>query len=304
MAGYETAPSEEQNVTIDDRGKGKVPMPDADVEEVEEGNGTEEGDADGGEDDDSEKTDMELAWENLETAKLIYNNNLQKLTDEQRLSLAEVHERLADLSMEKEDYETCMTDFKAALAMFVELLPACDRRLASLHFKMALALQFMDEPEVGLTHCQEALKLMESKLDELKNLVPEGNVEEKAADNPAEDIQGVLDDLRDKEVELREVIAQNATTKELIKNAFAQFGGLGGGAATAANVVDLGTIGGSSGKKRVTPAPAAAAIPAAANTTPVEKGEEAPRQEKRKRTLEDLLGGDDGGTTTTGFGGN
>jgi hypothetical protein len=35
---------------------------------------------------------------------------------------------------------------------------------------MALALQFMDEPEVGLTHCQEALKLMESKLDELKNL--------------------------------------------------------------------------------------------------------------------------------------
>jgi hypothetical protein len=47
--------------------------------------------------------------------------------------------------------------------------------------------------------------------------VPEGNVEEKAADNPAEDIQGVLDDLRDKEVELKEVIAQNATTKELIK---------------------------------------------------------------------------------------
>jgi hypothetical protein len=81
-------------VTIDDRGKGKVPMPDADVEEVEEGNGTEEGDADGGEDDDSEKTDMELAWENLETAKLIYNNNLQKLTDEQRLSLAGMHVRL------------------------------------------------------------------------------------------------------------------------------------------------------------------------------------------------------------------
>lgn len=45
-----------------------------------------------------------------------------------------------------------------------------DRRLASLHFKMALALQFMDEPEDGLTHCQEALKLMESKLEELKNL--------------------------------------------------------------------------------------------------------------------------------------
>lgn len=35
---------------------------------------------------------------------------------------AEVHERLADLSMEKEDYETCMTDFKQALRMFQELL--------------------------------------------------------------------------------------------------------------------------------------------------------------------------------------
>lgn len=53
--------------------------------------------------------------------------------------------------------------------------------------------------------------------------VPEGDVaqppetEAAAPANPTEDIQGVLDDLRDKEVELKEVIAQNATTKELIK---------------------------------------------------------------------------------------
>ena len=116
--------------------------------------------------------------------------------------------------MEKEDFETCVNDFKSALAIFQALLPvlsppcamlftravpstpcpcflsssaagvfrrershlllripqANDRREASLHFKMALALQFMDEPEDGLAHCQQALGMMESKLDELKSL--------------------------------------------------------------------------------------------------------------------------------------
>lgn len=50
--------------------------------------------------------------------------------------------------------------------------------------------------------------------------MPEGDLAqppETEAAAPAQDILGVLDDLRDKEVELKEVIAQNATTKELIK---------------------------------------------------------------------------------------
>mmetsp|Transcript_3543 Transcript_3543/g.9012 ORF Transcript_3543/g.9012 Transcript_3543/m.9012 type:complete len:663 (-) Transcript_3543:256-2244(-) len=275
--------------------KGKEPMTAAEAPAPAHGDGHAEGDEGEEEDeeDDSEKTDMELAWENLETAKLIYNNHMEGLSEEQRLSLAEVHERLADLSMEKEDYETCMTDFKQALRMFQELLQPSDRRLASLHFKMALALQFMDEPEDGLTHCQEALKLMESKLEELKNLVPEGDLAqppETEAAAPAQDILGVLDDLRDKEVELKEVIAQNATTKELIKNAFTQFGGLSGGLggdAPAANVVDLGVVGGTSGRSRATPAPAAPA-PASNGSAPL-GAEDAPKQEKRKRTLEDLM---------------
>lgn len=48
-------------------------------------------------------------------------------------------------------------------------------------------------------------------------VVPEGEVQDNGASGPTEDIQGVLDDLRDKEVELKEVIAQNASTKEVIK---------------------------------------------------------------------------------------
>ena len=143
--------------------------------------------------------------------------------------------------------------------LLLPMLPteqANDRREASLHFKMALALQFMDEPEDGLAHCQQALGMMESKLDELKSLgeplsvprccclvgrrlllvgtvvlsaaaaaaavifflpVPEGEGDSEAAEGVTEDIKGVLEDLRDKEVELKEVIAQNNSTKEAIK---------------------------------------------------------------------------------------
>mmetsp|Transcript_14653 Transcript_14653/g.41191 ORF Transcript_14653/g.41191 Transcript_14653/m.41191 type:complete len:410 (+) Transcript_14653:151-1380(+) len=291
--------------TNDSKGKGKAPAEEESQEAVkcEEAPGgdedEEEGDEDGEDDANSEKTDMELAWENLETARHIYAKNIDSLTEDQKLTFAEVHERLGDLSMEKEDFETCIADFKEALALFQQLLPTNDRRMASLHFKMALGFQFMDEPEEGLKHCQQALQMVESKVSELKSLVPDGVVDPAAAQ--AADIHGVLDDLRDKEVELKEVIAQNATTKEVIKNAFAQFTG-GMGAAPAANVVDLGVVGSSTGRNRATPVPVSAA-PAADSAAAPAASTEATEKSKKKRSLEDLMGGE-GGTTTVGFGGD
>lgn len=57
---------------------------DADCEENE---GSDDEDQDGGSDD-ADKTDLELAWENLETARHIYSKNSDNLTSEQRLMYA------------------------------------------------------------------------------------------------------------------------------------------------------------------------------------------------------------------------
>uniref|UniRef100_A0A061R2Z8 Tetratricopeptide SHNi-TPR domain-containing protein n=1 Tax=Tetraselmis sp. GSL018 TaxID=582737 RepID=A0A061R2Z8_9CHLO len=243
---------------------------------------------------------MEYAWENLETARHIYSSNREALTADQKLLLAEVYECLAELSMEKEDFQTCISDCKQAKEVYSEVLPETDRRIASLHFKMALALEFMDEPEEGLSHCQTAVKMMESKLEELKSLVPGGG-----ASSGAEDIEGVLSDLRDKESELKEVVAQNNTAKEMIKNAFAQIaGGLtGSGGAGAGGVIDLGVVGGGTGRTKITPAaapaPAESSGPAESRNTSADTQK---KPEKKKRSLEDIMGGGSGGSTTVGFG--
>lgn len=87
QAAAPTAPVAEPPSAND---KGKEPMTAAEAPAPAHGDGHAEGDEGEEEDeeDDSEKTDMELAWENLETAKLIYNNHMEGLSEEQRLSLA------------------------------------------------------------------------------------------------------------------------------------------------------------------------------------------------------------------------
>ena len=48
-------------------------------------------------------------------------------------------------------------------------------------------------------------------------IVPEGEGESDPSAGTTEDIKGVLEDLREKEIELQEAIAQNNSNKETIK---------------------------------------------------------------------------------------
>ena len=85
-----------------DNGKGKAPMPAPEEENEEEaaaaaaaaiaaaaaGEAADDDDDGPAEEEEEEKTDMELAWENLETARHIYESNLDSMTSDQKLMFA------------------------------------------------------------------------------------------------------------------------------------------------------------------------------------------------------------------------
>lgn len=64
-----------------------------------------------GGDGDGADTDLQLAWENLESAKVIWSRDAQH----NAAALADVHGLLGDVAMESDDFGTALAELDAAL---------------------------------------------------------------------------------------------------------------------------------------------------------------------------------------------
>lgn len=216
-----------------------------------------------------------------------------------------VHVLLGDVGLENEAFENALIDYERALdyqkmAKFVE----DDRRTAEVHFKRVMALQFLERPEDALEAVNAAWEILEKKLHSLQHESEKNKFE-------IEDVRAILDDLKEKKVELKDQASEKSAMAEAVKGALYQFQkaaevaqkpslhekGHDLGTTNKSNisspVKDLGVVG--RGTKRINLAPV--------GTKAQPEGEAVQgHQSKKPRSLEDLMG--NGGDTTIGFGGN
>ena len=272
------------------------------------------GSKDGGEDaSGAVEGDMQLAWENLETARAIWAKDATANAD----ALASVHMLLGDVNMENEAFEDALADYDAAIEhLNTAGLDSDDRRVAEIQFKRCCAAQFLDRIDEALSAVNAAVKSLQRRKTALT-----ASGEDKASE--IADVDAVLEELKEKVEELEGVAEEAAATKAAMKGAMAQLtaamaakasnetngasgsGGGASGALTNANgdaarppgaspIKDLGVVG--RGTKRINLAPVSTGP--AAGAAPA--GEPEP---KKKRSLEDLMGPSDaGGDTAIGFG--
>jgi len=273
------------------------------------------GSKDGGEDaaGGAVEGDMQLAWENLETARAIWARDADANHD----ALASVHMLLGDVNMENEAFEDALNDYDAALKnLNAAKISSDDRRIAEIQFKRCCAAQFLDRIEDALAAVNAAVQSLQHR-----KTVLSASGDDKATE--IADVDAVLEELKEKVEELEGVAEEAAATKAAMRGAMAQLtaamaakaadeangaSGSGGGALTnAANgdaarptdaspIKDLGVVG--RGTKRINLAPVGAAAVASAATAPTGEPEA-----KKKRSLEDLMGPSDAGADTSiGFG--
>eukprot|EP00242_Pyramimonas_sp_CCMP2087_P017310 CAMPEP_0198198564 /NCGR_PEP_ID=MMETSP1445-20131203/2031_1 /TAXON_ID=36898 /ORGANISM="Pyramimonas sp., Strain CCMP2087" /LENGTH=341 /DNA_ID=CAMNT_0043868167 /DNA_START=86 /DNA_END=1107 /DNA_ORIENTATION=+ len=237
---------------------------DEDEENAEEENAEEEEAVkDGGDEEtpEEEGTDMELAWEMLEYARVIYSSLPDKTTE-----LAQVHERLADISMEQELFENAADDYQKALELLADSNVPQTRGMIGVLFQLSLALQMQNCYEAAEEKCKEAVRLCKGEIDiRRRNDDGEG----------AKDLEGVLEDLNGKLEELVELSAEEQKTKATMQEAMNEImaplkSAMKGPAApppsssafdapqlasssTATTTINLGVVRG--GRVRVTPIP-------------------------------------------------
>ncbi|CAI7869680.1 unnamed protein product [Closterium sp. NIES-53] len=146
------------------KGKGKV----EETEDAPDGaDGAEEEDLEEAEEgDEEEEGDQELAWRLLETARCIYAKR-----DARSLEEVDVISTLADLSLEKEDFDSCMEDYQHALNLLSLLVSPHHRRVIELYFKMALANQTGNRATEALRCCRQAIDACEKRVAQAQTLL-------------------------------------------------------------------------------------------------------------------------------------
>jgi len=182
-------------------------------EAMEEDEGTEDEEADGEESadekmeettedaekkDEEEPSNLQLAWEMLELAKVVYTKQLETAEEADKSQLLEklcaTMLTLGEVSIENENYKQAVEDIQECLKK-EEAMPKDARIIAETHYQLGVAQGFnaqhdeaVESLKSAITIIQERIKNMEKletdeakkEVTELKALVPE--IEEKIND--------------------------------------------------------------------------------------------------------------------------
>lgn len=134
---------------------------------------------------DEEESDLDMAWKMLDIARVIYEKQQSHSIEE-----VDVISALADVSLEREDFEMCFRDYTRALEILEGLVEPDDRGIAELCFKLGLAQQLGYKPKEALRYCQQAVSVCEARLRRLRNevAIAKGLVNPKGKSPICEDI--------------------------------------------------------------------------------------------------------------------
>ncbi|KAL6880422.1 hypothetical protein ACP4OV_011987 [Aristida adscensionis] len=203
----------------------------------EDGNGEAEKDDDNEDDDDDEKmgdddddSDLDLAWKMLDIARVIVekspDNSLEKV---------KIYSALGEVSLEREDIENSLGDYRKALAMAEQLVEPDHRRMVELYplcvprnFRISLVYELSNNIGEAIPYCARAISLCKSRIEGLKsskdallagksdNASAAGEGPEKSAlEDEIELLSGILPELEKKLEDLEE--AKSNPMQEIIQ---------------------------------------------------------------------------------------
>ena len=166
----------------DEEGKETEPEKSKDEAEEKEDIGGEAAEAKEGEDqkaqeaeDVEDPSNLQLAWEILELAKVAYSARLKSTessAEEKKAVEAKVCETLltlGEVSLESETYDQAVVDITECLNRRKELLAADSRQIAETYYNLGLALGHYSKFEAAVGALEDSIKVLKLRMENLKN---------------------------------------------------------------------------------------------------------------------------------------
>ncbi|KAL1188886.1 hypothetical protein V5N11_001001 [Cardamine amara subsp. amara] len=117
-------------------------------------------DADGDED----ESDLDMAWKMLDIARAITDKQSTETMEKVDILCA-----LAEISLEREDIESSLSDYKKALSILERLVEPDSRHIAELNFRICICLETGCQPKEAIPYCQKAMLICKTRMERLSN---------------------------------------------------------------------------------------------------------------------------------------
>lgn len=125
---------------------------DSDTEELAEG--------------DEDESDLDLAWKMLDVARAIVEKQSVHTMEQ-----VDILSTLADVALEREDFETSLSDYQKALSILEQLVEPDDRNIADINFRICLCLEVSSKPEEAVAYLEKATSVCKARINRLTNEV-------------------------------------------------------------------------------------------------------------------------------------
>ncbi|KAK5859537.1 hypothetical protein PBY51_021089 [Eleginops maclovinus] len=196
------AKSEEKMETEKESGDKEEEAEDGEEEEEEIEGDTEEGGegdaaAEKDSDDEEEVGNLQLSWEMLEVAKVIYK---RKASKEDQLMAAQTYLKLGEVSSESGNYTQALEDFQECLKLQMKHLDSDSRLLAETHYRLGLTYTLNLMYSQAIKELNSSISVINCRLDKLKQLLdkaegPEALPEER---KEMEELKALLPEIQEK----------------------------------------------------------------------------------------------------------
>ncbi|CAN7937205.1 unnamed protein product, partial [Ixodes hexagonus] len=169
--------------------------------------------------DEEEVSNLQLAWEVLELAKIIFEGQAKEGNREAQLKVADILLKLGEISLESDNCDQAVEDLGKCLCIQQEMLEADNRQLAETHYQRGLAYSFAGHYEEAANDFRAALSALELRVDNLTKLIEESKGKERTgsldddpiwrAEREVEDLKGLLPEVRAKVEDTHDMMRQN-----------------------------------------------------------------------------------------------
>jgi len=186
--------------------------------------GTEEEDKKAQEvEDEEDPSNLQLAWEMLELAKVAYTTKLTSATEDEKkvvdVKVCETLLLLGEVSLESENYEQAVTDITDCLAKRKVLHAEDSRRIAETHYHLGVALGHFNKFDEAITSLESSIAVLKQRVENLKAKT-ESKDESKADDafytREAEitEIESLIPEIQEKIQDTKDMKEQEKDPKE------------------------------------------------------------------------------------------
>merc|ERR1712055_365713 len=184
--------------------------------------------------DEEDPSNLQLAWEMLELAKVIFTKQADETKDDKadvEKKLCETFLALGEVSLENENYPQAVDDLTSCLKKQLEKLLADSRSIAETHYQLGVAQGFHLHFEEAVKSLNDAITVLTTRIDNLKKKTE--SKDETRTDDAFYTREKEIEELENLLPEIREKIQDTNEMKEETMRKMKEEAGFSNGAGTS-----------------------------------------------------------------------